>query len=159
MSGLLHSFSGAWLSSVTMLAALAAARPAAHAQRANGSLSVAATILPATPAHPARVIALEAGRSGTVRLETAPPRVGASSQLVLCTAASSATASVPVDEGPMLAETVQRCGSLELAPSRLGGGEPRMRFELDLRRTGVSSRGSGTREVTVRVDFLIVPGT
>lgn len=159
MLALQHSFSGAWLSSVTMLAALAAAPPAAHAQHVNGSLSVAATILPPIPAHAARLITLDAHRSGIVRLETAPPRIGSSSQLVVCTMASSATAPASVEEGPPRVETVQRCGSLELAPSRLGGGEPRMRFELDLGRTVVSSPGSGMREVTVRVDYLIVPGT
>ena len=155
----LHSFSAAWLWSVTMVAALVAPRPAAHAQHVNGSLSVAATILPASPAHPARLIAFDARRNGIARLETAPPRIGTSAQLVTCTMTRSESAPGPVDQGPLLVKTVQRCGSLQLGPSRQGSGGSRMRIELDLGRSGTSSHGSGTRDVTVRIDYLVVPGT
>ena len=142
-----------------MLAALGAALPAAHAQRASGSLGVAATILPAIPAHAARLITLDVERDGILRLAMAPPRVGSVTQIVMTTISSSANGFVPLKQEPMLVETMPRRGSRELEPRQADGGDPVMRFELDVGRRGAVPPAFDTRDVTVRISYLVVPGT
>ena len=151
------SCSGAWLSSVAMLVALLAPRRAS-AQRTHGSLGVAATILPAVPTHAARLISMNVERDGIVRLETAPPRIGSVTQIVMCTVSSSANGFVPVEHAPILVEML-RGDSPGRAPLQSGRRAPQVRFDLDVAPSGAVAPDSSTRDVTLRIDYLVVPGT
>ena len=65
-----HSLSEARITLAAILAALALARPAAHAQNVNGSLSVSATILPPIARQETRLTAFSIARDGIAQLET-----------------------------------------------------------------------------------------
>jgi hypothetical protein len=141
-----------------MLAALAAAGPA-HAQRVSGSLGVTATILPPIPKQAARLLAVDVERSGIVRLETAPPRVGHVTQIVMSTMSSSTNGFVPVEHAPVLVASAPRAGSLAHEAGRPDAEDPRMRFELNVGRLGAASPTPSAQDITVLISYLIVPGT
>jgi hypothetical protein len=159
MPARLHSFSGARLSLIVMFVTLATARPEAHAQHVSGALGVAATILPAIPSQAARVVTFDVGRGGTVRLETTAPSVGVVSQIVMYTVSSSANAAGRVEPTPMLVEGASRPGSPDRVPSRRETRDARMRVDLRLGDATDASPDSSGRDVSVRISYLVVPGT
>lgn len=153
-----HSLSEARLSLVAMLVMLPMARLTAHAQKVNGSLAVSATILPPAPRQETRLTAFTMGHDGIARLETTTSITAPVSRIVMWSVSSSANGFVPVTQAPMRIQAAPRQGS-EAPVSPLETREMRLRFGVDLGATGSSPSDSSARDVTVRVHYLIVPGT
>jgi hypothetical protein len=147
-----HSLPDARLLLAAMLAVLPMPWPAAHAQNVNGALAVSATILRPAPSTEARLTAFTVGRDGVARLETTVPIATSASQIVMWSVSSSTNGFVPVAQPPMRIQAARR-------------GEPglptttRLRFGIDLGGTSNAPADSSMRDVTVRVHYLIVPGT
>lgn len=144
---------------VAMLTALAVAQPAAQAQYVNGSIAVSATILPPAPKQATRLIAFSVERSGIARLESTAPIPGAVSQIVMWTVSSSANGFVPVEQPPLRIYANPRPEAPELPASARASRAARLRYEVDLGGASSSPSESSPRDVTVRINYLIVPGT
>ena len=153
-----HSLSEARLTLAAMLAVLVLARPAAHAQSVNGSLAVSATILPPVPKQETRLTAFSVGRDGKAQLETTAPVAGPVSQIVMWSVSSSANGFVPVEQPPI---RIQGAPATEpkASTSWRGMRATRLRFGVDLGATQGSPVDSSSHDVTVRIHYLIVPGT
>jgi hypothetical protein len=147
-----HLLKDARLLLAAMLAVLPVSRPTAHAQNVSGALAVSATILPPAPSTETRLTAFTVGRDGVARLETTAPVATSASQIVMWSVSSSTNGFVPVAQPPMRIQAARR-------------GEPetpttaRLRFGIDLGDTSSAPTDSSTRDVTVRIQYLIVPGT
>ena len=153
-----HSRSTARLSLVATLAVLPVLHPAAHAQNVHGSLAVSATILPPAPKPETRVTAFSVGRDGVARLETRSSIDAPVSRIVMWSVSSSTNGYVPVMQPPMRIQAARRRESDD--PSSSGETrEMRSRFGVDLGDIGRSPADSSARDVTVRLHYLIVPGT
>ena len=153
-----HSLSDARLTLAAMLAVLAVAGRAAHAQSVNGSLAVAATILPPVPQQEIRLTAFNVARDGIAELETTAPVAGSVSQIVMWSVSSSANGFVSVEQAPMRIQATHAPESE--APSSLRGMRAkRLRFGVDLGATSGTAIDSTSRNVTVRIHYLIIPGT
>ena len=147
-----HSLPDARLLLAAMLAVLPVPRPAARAQNVNGSLAVSATILPPVPSTEARLTAFSVGRDGVARLETTAPIATSASQIVMWSVSSSTNGLVPVAQPPMRIQVARRSEPEPPITTRL-------RFGIDLGETSSAPTDSSTRDVTVRIHYLIVPGT
>lgn len=155
MSARWHSLSDARLALAAMLAILAPARPAAHAQAANGSLAVSATILPPAASQATRLTAFSVARDGIATLEVTGP-AGSGSRIVMWSVWSSANGSVSVEHAPTRIETLAQ----QEVPTPLRGVRTtRLRFGVDVGATNRSPVDTCSRTVTVRMHSLIVPGT
>jgi hypothetical protein len=153
-----HSLSDARLTLAAMLAVLAIAWPAAHAQNVDGLLTVSATILPPVAKQVIRSTAFSVARNGSAQLETTAPVAGSVSQIVRWNVSSSAKESVSVDAAPMRIEAAHATES-NLPTSLCGMPATRLRFGVELGATNGSPIDSSSRYVTVCIHYLIVPGT
>ena len=153
-----HSLSESRLTLAAMLTALSLARPAAHAQNVNGSLAVSATILPPVPKQETRLTAFSVGRNGNAQLETTAPGAGPVAQIVMWSVSSSANGFVPVEQPPMRILAAHATEPNAPTSSR-GVPATRLRFGVDLGAVQGSPVDSTSHDVTVRIHYLIVPGT
>lgn len=153
-----QSLSRSRLTLAAMLAVLSLARPAAYAQNVNGSLAVSATILPPVPKQETRLTAFSVGRDGKAQLETTGPVAGPVSQIVMWSVSSSATGFVPVEQPPMRIRAAHAAEPMAPTSSRGTRATP-LRFGVDLGATQGSPVDSSSHDVTVRIHYLIVPGT
>jgi hypothetical protein len=156
-----HSYWEGRLSLAAVLSALAVARPVARAQSVNGSMTVSATILLAPVAPATRLLAFSVESDGkSARLETTAPVAGAVSFIVMRTVSSSANGFLPVAQAPLRVHAAtHRQNSPALAPSSRNPRAAPLRYEVDLGGTSGPPPGSGSRSVTVRIHYVIVPGT
>ena len=153
-----HSLTSVRLSMAAMLTALAMPRPTAHAQNVDGAVTVSATILPPVPTQDTRIVSFRVTRDGLAQLETTAPIAGAVSQIVMRTVSSSANGFVPVKQQPLRILGVQRRESVFASSSREMRAPP-LRYEVNLGEATGSPPDSSARSVTVRIEYLIVPGT
>jgi len=154
-----RSFFERRISLATILILLATAQRTARAQSVNGAISVSATIMPPIPTHALRLIAFRVERDGIGRLETAAPVAGSVSQIVMWTVSSSANGFAPVEQAPMLIEAAPHGVSPAIGTLSGRTSMVRVHCEVDLGATDGAPPGSTSREVTVRISYLIVPGT
>jgi hypothetical protein len=155
-----HSYWEGRLSLAAVLSALAVARPVARAQSVNGSMTVSATILLAPVAPATRLLAFSVESDGkSARLETTAPVAGAVSFIVMRTVSSSANGFLPVAQVPLLVHATHPQASPALEASSRGPRAAPLRYEVDLGGTSGPPPGSGSRSVTVRIHYVIVPGT
>ena len=141
-----------------MLMGLATAQPAAQAQGVNGAMAVSVTILPPIPTQATRLISFDMGRDGIGRLETTAPVARSVSQIVMWTVSSSANGFVPVEQAPMLIEATS-LQDAQLATWPRESPSARLRYEVRLGGPAGPPGNSSSRDVTVRVSYVIVPGT
>lgn len=153
-----HSLSEARITLAAILAALALARPAAHAQNVHGSLSVSATILPPIARQETRLTAFSIARDGIAQLETTAPVAGSVSEIVMWSVSSSANGFVAVEQTPMLIGAAH-APEPEAPPSLRGLRATRLRFGVNLGSNDGWPTDTSTRDVIVRIHYLIVPGT
>ena len=153
-----HSLSSVRLSLAAMLTVLAIPRPTAHAQNVDGAITVSATILPPVPTQETRVVSFKVTPDGLAQLETTAPIAGAVSRIVMRTVSSSANGFVPVEQAPLRILGAQRRASVIVPASRERRAAP-LRYELDLGEAGDAPPDTSSRSVTVRIEYLIVPGT
>lgn len=139
-----------------MLTTLAAAPSVALGQRANASLGVSATVLPPIIGRAAELISFRVERTGIARLETTTPIAGAVSLIVMSTVSSSANGFVPVAQSPALVEAAPRREWLEGAMRSTEARASRWGYEVPL---GSTPAGPDSTDVSVRITYLIVPGT
>jgi hypothetical protein len=128
----------------------------ARAQRVSGTLGVAATILPPDGSQAPQLISVSLAPSGIAHLETAPPIAGAVSQIVMVTVSSPTNSFAPIVHAPLLVlatSAENRSGATtttETSPAW------RQDYSVDL---GLPPDGSITDSVSVRITYLIIPGT
>ena len=127
----------------------------ALAQTVSGSLSVSATILPPVTTPAVKPLSFHVERDGTARLETTSPFAGAVSAIVMSTVASSANGFVPVAQRPVLVGATPSSRQLE-ASAASAAAAPRWRYAIPL---DAPADRTATRDVTVRITYLVVPGT
>jgi hypothetical protein len=152
-----QSFSEVRLLLAATLAVLFVARPAAHAQSVHGSLAVSATILPPVPQPETRLSAFSIGRDGVVQLETTSSIAAPVSRIVMWSVASSTNGFVPVMQPPMRIQARRR--EPDAPTSSRDFQQMRLRFGMSLGDIGLSPTDTTTRDVTVRIHYLIVPAT
>lgn len=153
-----HSLLEVRLVLAALLTVLPMARPTARAQNVNGSLAVSATILPPAPSQETRLTAFSVGRDGVARLETTASIAAPVSRIVMWSVSSSANGFVPVTQPPMRIQVTPR-PEPEASTSSRGTQEIRLRFGVDLGEIASAPTDSRARDVTVRIHYLIVPGT
>lgn len=128
----------------------------AVAQSVSGTLSVSATILPPIMTPSADPISFRIERNGTARLETTPPTAGTVSLIVMSTVASSANGFIPVAQPPALVRATHGSQQVEATAGSTEHRASRWHYEIPL---GEPSDRSEPHDVTVRITYLIVPGT
>ena len=138
-----------------MLAVLAMARSTAHAQNVNGSLAVSATILPPVANQETRLTGFTVGRDGSAQLETTASIAAPVSRIVMWSVSSSANGFAPGAQAPTRIMAAPRQDSNAADRSR----EMRLRFGVNLGEPDGAPADSSARTVTVRLHYLIVPGT
>ena len=151
----LHSFSERRLFLAAVLTVLATAH--LDAQNVNGSMAVSATVLPPGPTEATRLIAFSVGRDGVGQVESTAPEPGSVAQIVMWTVSSSANGFIPVEQAPMRIQAKHQGESSKLAASSRAAA--RLRYEVDLGGASDRPSDSSSRDVTVRINYLIVPGT
>ena len=143
-----------WLSVAVLFTTVVAVPAAALAQRVSGVLGVSATVLPPIMTTAVNPFLLRLLPNGVARLETTAPFAGAVSLIVMSTVSSSANGFVPVAQPPFLVKPTPR---KELLEGTSGSNEaPRWWYDVDL---GPRQSRSEANDVTVRITYLIVPGT
>ena len=152
-----QSFSEVRLLLAAMLAVLFMSRPTAHAQNVHGSLAVSATILPPAPQPETRLSAFSIGRDGVAQLETTSSIAVPVSRIVMWSVASSTNGYVPVMQPPMRIQARRR--EPGASASSRDSQQMRLRFGIGLDDIGLSPTDTATRDVTVRIHYLIVPAT
>lgn len=152
-----HSLSEARLLLAAMFAVLLVSHPAAHAQNVRGSLPVSATILPPVPRPETRLTMFSIGRDGRAQLQTTSSIAVPVSRIVMWSVSSSTNGFVPVMQPPMRIQARRR--ESDAPASSPDAQQMRLRFGLDLGDIDRSPSDSSTREVTVRIHYLIVPAT
>ena len=128
----------------------------ALAQSVGGSLSVSATILPPITTPAVKPLSFRVERGGVARLETTSPFAGAVSAIVMSTVSSSANGFTPVAQRPALARATRGTELLEATAVSADSVTSRWRYDVPLDPT---ADRSAPRDVTVRITYLIVPGT
>ena len=146
----------AWPSLVVILTALATAPAITWAQHLSGALGVSLVVQPPAGTQPVNVISFRVGRDGIARLETTSPIVGAVSAIVMSTVSSSANGFVAQARAPALVNATCRAEWLEATIRPRDSRAPQLCHELDL---GPASRRSQSHDVSVRISYLVVPGT
>ena len=137
-----------------VLATLAEVAPA---QSVSGAMAVSATILPPDRARAPQLLSFSVARTGIARLETAAPVAGATSQIVMVTLSSPTDSFAPLAQAPMRVTATHgtnRSGASTTASDP--SPAKRLGYEVDL---GTPPAGSSSRAVSVRITYLIVPGT
>jgi hypothetical protein len=153
-----HSLPDARLTCALLFAVLALAWPPAGAQNVNGSLAVFATILPPIERQETRLTAFRMARDGGAHVEMTGPVARSVSQIVMWTVATSPNGLVPVEQTPLLIEAAREPAPESPMPSR-DPRATRLRFDVGLGETSGAATDSSPRNVTVRIHYLIVPGT
>jgi hypothetical protein len=148
--------SGSSLRLTVILSTLAMGPAVAPAQRASGSLGVSAMVLPPVMMQPAGLTSFRVESDGTARLETTAPIAGAASLIVMSTVSSSANGFVPVALPPARVRAMPRKEWLEGATRPTAAPAARWHYDVDL---GTPPVRSGSQDVSVRISYLIVPGT
>jgi hypothetical protein len=142
------------LTTVSMV--LATIPATARAQRVSGTLGVAATILPPDRSQAPQLVSVTLAPTGVAHVQTAPPIAGAVSEIVMVTVSSPTNSFAPIVHAPVLVLAPfaeNRSGAMttsETPPAR------REDYSVDL---GLPPDGSTTDSVSVRITYLIVPGT
>ena len=144
------------LSLALTLTSLALAPAVARAQRVTGALSASATILPPIMTQPAALASFSLERNGMAHLETTRPIAGAVSLIVMTTVSSSANGFVPVAQPPALVKATHRPEGLGASTPPADAPGSRWHYEVPL---APSSRRAESGDVSVRISYLIVPGT
>jgi hypothetical protein len=128
----------------------------ARAQHVSGTLGVAATILPPDRSQAPQLLSVSLTPSGVARVETAAPIAGVVSQIVMVTVSSPTNSFAPIVHPPVLVLATP-------GENRSGGAvasetTPALRqdYSVDL---SPPQGGAGTDSVSVRITYLIVPGT
>jgi hypothetical protein len=155
-SAQIRSMSGSSLWIAVVVATLTMAPVAAPAQRVSGSLGVSATVLPPVMMQPVELASFRVERDVIARLETTAPIAGAASLIIMSTVSSSANGFVPVAQPPERVRAMPRREWLASATRPTAPQAARWRYEVDL---GSPPVGSGSPDVSVRISYLIVPGT
>jgi hypothetical protein len=150
------SRSGALFSAIVICAMHAMAPPVALAQSVTGSLSVSATVLPPIMTPAVKPLSFRVERNGMARLETTPPYYGAVSAIVMSTVSSSANGFIPVARPPALVRATRGSELLEATRSAADSVASRWRYDIPLDATPSRTE---PHDATVRITFLIVPGT
>jgi hypothetical protein len=151
-----HSFSHSWRPLAVFLTALVVAPATVRAQQVSGALSVALTVLPPVRTQAVELLEFRVDRDGTARLETTAPAASSVSLLVMATVASSGDESRAVAQAPVLVEGTPDGHSLGALPASTTAPTPRLSYQVDL---GRLPAGSGSREATLRISYLVVAGT
>jgi hypothetical protein len=128
----------------------------ALAQSVTGALTASATILPPITTPDVRPLSFRVQHDGIGRLETTSPFAGAVSAIVMSTVSTSANGFTPVPQPPALVSATPRNEQLEDSAESATGGAAPWRFELSL---DAAPDRSEPHDVTVRITYLIVPGT
>ena len=127
----------------------------ARAQRVSGTLGVAATILPPDRSQAPQLVSLSLASTGVARVETAPPVAGAVSQIVMVTVSSPTNSFAPIVHAPVLVMATSGAEGANVATSETSPAQ-RQEYSVDL---GPPSALSSADSVSVRITYLIVPGT
>lgn len=125
----------------------------ARAQRVSGALGVTATILPPDRSHAPQLVSASITPTGVAHVETVAPIAGVVSQIVMVTVSSPTNSFAPIVHAPVLVLATpgeNRASGTETSPA------PRQDYSVDL---GPPPIGTGTDSVSVRITYLIVPGT
>jgi hypothetical protein len=114
-------------------------------------------VLPRDGTRPPHLISFSVARAGIARLETAAPIAGAVSQIVMVTISSPTNSFAPKTHAPTLvmpAHGRNRSG----APPKRSDASPaqRVTYDVDVGRPPIDS---SAQAVSVRITYLIVPGT
>jgi hypothetical protein len=128
----------------------------APAQSVSGSLSVSATVLPPIMTPAVKPLSFRVERNGMARLETTPPFTGAVSAIVMSTIASSANGFIPVAQAPALVRATRGSALLEATREAADSVASRWRYEIPL---DAPTGRTEPHDVTVRITYLVVPGT
>lgn len=142
------------LATVSMV--LATIPATARAQRVSGTIGVTATILPPDRSQAPHLVSVSLAPTGVARVETAPPVAGEVSQIVMVTVSSPTNSFAPIVHAPVLVlapSAGNHSGAMttsETSPAR------RQDYSVDL---GLPPDGAGTDSVSVRITYLIIPGT
>jgi hypothetical protein len=132
---------------VLLVTAATAAFPCSvSAQRIDGSIGVSLTILPPAADQNVRVTDFLIDRDGVAVVRTTAPTDAHHSQVVMTRVTSSADGLVPARYVPALpcAARATECSGRE------------RRYRVDV---GRSADGAAPRDVRVRIEYLVVPGT
>lgn len=127
-------------------AAMAALPCTVSAQRTDGSIGVSLTILPPAADQSVRVTDFQIDRDGVATVRTMPPAAARPSRVVMTRVTSSAHGLVPARYVPALP-----CAA---GATECSGRERRYRVDV-----GTSADGAPPRDVRVRIESLVVPGT
>ena len=137
--------------------ALATLPTLAPAQSVGGAMAVSATVLPPDGTRPPQLLSLSLARPGIARLETAAPIAGAVSQIVMVTISSPTNSFAPRTQAPRLvmpAHGMNRSGAATTRPD--ASPTQREKYDVDFGRPPIDS---SSQAVSVRITYLIVPGT
>jgi hypothetical protein len=126
----------------------------ARAQSVSGALGVSATILPPDRSQPPRLLSVSVAHTGVAHLETAPPIAAAASQIVMVTLSSPTNSFAPVEQAPTLVKATRLTHETNAATDAI-----RTRVQGYEVTVGRPSADSGAHVVSVRITYLIVPGT
>jgi hypothetical protein len=146
----------AWPSLAVILTALATAPAITWAQQISGALGVSLVVLPPVSTQPVDVMSFRVDQDGIARLETTAPIAGSMSAIVMSTVSSSASGFVPQARAPALVNATCRPEWLEATIRPHYSRAPQLCHEVDL---GPASVRSQSRDVSVRISYLVVPGT
>lgn len=140
----------------TLSVVLATMPATAWAQHVSGALGVSATILPPDRSQAPQLVSVSLTPTGIARVETAAPIAGAVSQIVMVTVSSPTNSFAPIVHAPVLVlapSAENRSGATTTAETSRA---KRQDYSVDL---GPPSAGSSTDSVSVRITYLIIPGT
>jgi hypothetical protein len=101
-----------------------------------------------------QLLSASVARTGIARLETAAPIAGAVSQIVMMTLSSPTNSFAPVAQAPTLVPARRRSAAVS-APGDPSPATRRRSYEVDV---GWPPVGANTRDVSVRVSYLVIPG-
>ena len=152
----IRSSASAWLSLAAILTVLGTGPTILSAQQVSGALGVSLTVLPPVSTQPVELSSFRVERNGIAQMETTAPVAGPVSVIVMSTVSSSANGFVPVARAPALVNARRRTEWLEATTRPTDSRVPGLRYEVDL-----SPRPFRTEshDVSVRITYLVVPGT
>jgi len=139
-----------------MLMVLVAIPAIAPAQSVSGAMAVSARILPPIDTRPPELISFSVARTGIARLETAAPIAGGVSQIVMITISSPTNSFAPLAQPPVLVRATRRNRSAAMTALTDTSTAQRLGFAVDV---GRPAADSSAHAVSVRITYLIVPGT
>lgn len=146
----------AWPSLALILTALATSPAITSAQPISGALGVSLVVLPPASTQRVDVISFRVDRDGIARLETTAPIAGSVSAIVVSTVSSSANGFVPLEQSPALVSARRRREGDGALSGPADARAPGLRFEVAL---DAGALHAGSHDVSVRITYLVVPGT